>query len=349
MNNFESLKKFIEREHEIARRINLLSENYERGGFAEKESIKTNIETLQNQLKTVNSFIPTLLKKIELSKPLNAEDKNLKILDKKEPVEKKAITSLEYENNEKHLEKQIIKRKKKDLRKKKYEGKTEKKPSFYTRMSNKLFSDFSEKLIKGGNFENVRESLIKAKLLFLINSYVSVILLTTLLTFFISFLIFIFLLFFNVSLLSPFITQFDGSLLLRFTKTFWIVILLPILIFIFMYFYPAMESGYLGKKIDEELPFLTIHLSAIAGSKIEPTQIFRILAYSEDYVFTRKEMISLINKINVYGYNIASALRDSAKKSPSAKLRDLFNGMATTINSGGNLEEFLNERSKSLL
>ena len=44
-----------------------------------------------------------------------------------------------------------------------------------------------------------------------------------------------------------------------------------------------------------------------------------------------------------------SALRRSAFNSPSRKLSDLFNGLATTITSGGNLPEFFEKRSQSLL
>jgi len=44
-----------------------------------------------------------------------------------------------------------------------------------------------------------------------------------------------------------------------------------------------------------------------------------------------------------------SALRSIALKSSSKKLTELFNGLATTINSGGDLSEFFEKRSQSLL
>jgi flagellar protein FlaJ len=115
------------------------------------------------------------------------------------------------------------------------------------------------------------------------------------------------------------------------------------------YFYPSTEKNYLGRKIDEEMPFVTIQMSAIAGSNIDPSKIFEILSRSKDYPNTRKEMIFLMNKVNIYGYNLATALRDSARYCSSKKLKDVLNGLSTTITSGGELRDYLTERAKTLL
>jgi flagellar protein FlaJ len=56
-----------------------------------------------------------------------------------------------------------------------------------------------------------------------------------------------------------------------------------------------------------------------------------------------------VNQINVYGYDLTTALRNAAKTSPSKRLADLFGGMVTTITTGGNLTTYLQEKSKSLL
>ena len=62
-----------------------------------------------------------------------------------------------------------------------------------------------------------------------------------------------------------------------------------------------------------------------------------------------KEFNKLLNKINIYGYDLVSVLRNVAFNSPSAKLAELFNGMATTITSGGDLANFFEKRAESLL
>jgi flagellar protein FlaJ len=82
---------------------------------------------------------------------------------------------------------------------------------------------------------------------------------------------------------------------------------------------------------------------------LEPSKIFSILISTGEYPSLKKEFTKLINEINVYGFDLVSALRDCAFKSPSKKLAELYNGLATTINSGGDLRSFFEKRSQSLL
>ena len=62
-----------------------------------------------------------------------------------------------------------------------------------------------------------------------------------------------------------------------------------------------------------------------------------------------REFIKLINEVNILGKDLVGALRNRASNSPSKKLSELFNGLATTITSGGNLQEFFGKRSQTLL
>jgi len=103
------------------------------------------------------------------------------------------------------------------------------------------------------------------------------------------------------------------------------------------------------KRINAELPFVTIHMSSIAGSGIEPTQIFKIITQGEEYPYTKKELKKVINQVNVYGYDLISALKNTARETSSQKLSELFNGIATTISSGGNLLDFLNKKAETFL
>jgi len=90
-------------------------------------------------------------------------------------------------------------------------------------------------------------------------------------------------------------------------------------------------------------------MAAIAESMSNPKGIFSILIKTGEYKELKKEFTKLVNEINVHGMNLVSALRNSALKSPSTNLTDLFNGLAITINSGGDLKDFFDERAKTLL
>jgi len=195
----------------------------------------------------------------------------------------------------------------------------------------------------------VEKDLPKIYMQLLPKTYVSVILFTTMLSVIVGFFLFIFFLFFNVSAEIPFITLVGESILLRFVKTFWIIILVPVITFAFMYTYPSLERKSAESKINTELPFATIHMSAISGSMVEPSKIFEIIISTGEYPYLQKEFIKLLNEINVLGYDLVTALKHSGGNSPSKKLAELFNGLATTINSGGDLSGFFDKRSESLL
>jgi len=124
---------------------------------------------------------------------------------------------------------------------------------------------------------------------------------------------------------------------------------LPVAAFYLVYFYPNTEKKTIQKKIDQELPFAVIHMGAISGSGIEPTNIFKIIALSKEYPALRKEIRKIMNQINLYGYDLVTALNNVARITPSTKLSELFIGLSTTINSGGDLTEFFEKRSESLL
>ena len=72
-------------------------------------------------------------------------------------------------------------------------------------------------------------------------------------------------------------------------------------------------------------------MAAISGSMIEPSKIFSIIISTEEYPYLTREFTKLINEINVYGYDLVSALRNNATNSPSKKLAELFNGIAMQI------------------
>ena len=78
-------------------------------------------------------------------------------------------------------------------------------------------------------------------------------------------------------------------------------------------------------------------------------KMFEVIIATGEYKNTRKEFIGLVNQINVYGYDLVTALRDAADKSPSKKLAELYRGLATTVVSGGDLQNFLDKRAQTLL
>ena len=277
------------------------------------------------------------------AKPASISAVPAKPLISQQAIPKKKDKKFKPDSLEKLTLKRIKKKEKKIVKKK------EKKPSKYIKISSKFFYNTSMSFINKGMFRKLKRDLIKSNIEFVPATYISVIFFTTIMSVIASLFITLFFLFFNLSALPPFITSIEESIGIRFLKIFWILFVIPALTFIFVYVYPSLEKKSLETKINRELPFAAIHMSSISGSMIEPSKIFNIIISTKEYPNLEKEFIKLQNEINIYGYDLVTALRNRSFNSPSRKLADLFNGLATTITSGGNLPEFFKERSQTLL
>ena len=290
----------------------------------------------------------TLQKTIRPIQPSQARQKYSEYDFETDSSDKKKKPGDEFKLN--RLERETMKRvKKAGKQEKKEKGLYEKKPNKYIQASSRLFNKYSMSLISKDKFKKIRRELIRGNLEFVPANYLSFTFFTVLLSVAAAFLIFVFFMFFSVIASPPFVVRTADSIGLRFLKVFWILFLVPAVTFMFLYFYPSMERKSLETRINHELPFATIHMSSISNSLVEPSKIFSIIVTTKEYPYLAKEFTKLLNEINIYGYDLVSALRSMAFNSPSKKLSELFNGLATTITSGGNLPEFFDKRSQTLL
>lgn len=323
----ESFKKSSARAIKILEHINLLKPLTQKPK-PEKKEFSLPSKPVHLKQKITKKITPKLseIKKEVIQKPKKTKNKGLKADD---------------------LENQTLRR----LKKKEKKEITRRigKPSKYVEISNKMFSKYAKSLAKKMFFYTLERDLAKSGLQYTTISYISVILFTTLVSLVAGILILGFFLFFNLGSELPIITRVSESVGTRILKVFWIPFIVPLSTFFFMYLYPGLEKKSAEVRINRELPFATIHMSAISGSMVEPSKIFNIIIMTKEYPYLRKEFIKLINEINIYGYDLATALRNVAFNNPSPRLADLLNGLATTINSGGDLPEFFEKRAQSLL
>ena len=354
---FSGIKRSISQERKIINdMLSLLLDSEKARTPEENNLVASQFSKLKENLIKANEQLSNNLSEITLTRPLRTNqfieertnNKPLPIVNNNYSNYKRE-KKIDKENSQiKRIEKETLKR----IKKKREETivvKKIKKPSVYIKFSNRFFSKLSLYLMDKEMFKFLKKDLTKANLDVLPVSYISVIFFTTVLSFFASIFIFIFFLFFNITPELPIITLTQGSMLDRFLKVFWIVFAVPTLTFVFMYFYPTLEKKSNENRIEQELPFATIHMAAISGSMIDPSKIFSIIISTREYPYLEKEFTKLLNEINIYGLDLVSALRNSAFNSPSKNLSELFNGIATTITSGGNLPEFFDKRAQNLL
>lgn len=347
----DEVKKNYEKEKRIAAEITDLSNDIkEAKSDAEKRMLSSQIVSLKSSLKETAEKVMDSVEDVSVPKPLTPD-----FVD--EPIKSKApipqVKSREYMPVDQGklkamgLEKFALQRMNKKpvvvVRKK------ERKPNIYVKMASQMFYHRTLEMVKRGKFFSLRRDLIKANMEFIPANYIAMMYFATLVAFVASIFIMLFFLFFSLIALPPFIIPTETPFGLRFLQVIWIIFALPAVVFSLAYFYPSMEQKSIEGRINQELPFATIHMSSISRSMIEPSKIFSIIIVTQEYAFLEREFIKLLNEVNIYGYDLVTALRNIAFNSPSRKLADLYNGLATTINSGGNLPEFFDKRAQTLL
>jgi len=223
------------------------------------------------------------------------------------------------------------------------------KPNFYVQFANSLFSDFSNRLIQQKHFKDLALSIRKSGLNILVHSYISMIFLNVVLALIAGIIFGVFFSFFSVKIVfAPIpisITLIKTTFFIFLRNLIVWPLLLTSVTLLVSYYWPMMESNSRRSKINDNLPFGIIHMSAIAGSGVEPTKIFKLLSETKEYGDFSNEARRVVNKINLYGYDLTTALKESAKLSPSPKVKDLFNGMATVLSTGGDLKLYLEKKA----
>ncbi len=202
----------------------------------------------------------------------------------------------------------------------------------YAKISNLFVEDFAFNLTKKypGLFRPLYEAIRLANIKLLSKTYVSMMVFSTMISLPISLLL---------------IYLFLGSIL----KTIPLAILTTILTFVIIYIYPWSIIKVRRGKIRTELVFATIHMSAIAGSGAQPSKIFQLLIDSKDYPELESELKRIVNNMHLFGYNLTTSLKIVASTTPSDYFKELLNGMVSTIETGGNITKYLQDKADDAL
>ena len=330
----------------------------------EKKLLINVVNALAVQLKILNNSIPSLLKNIYFLKELPSttkiekkpkkEDKLVQLKYKPREDQAKIAVTVTDKDREEFLENlsksnlSIFQLKKKYAVDRPVQAFS--RPNTYAKLSNRLFRGISTRLLLDKKLEKLNKNLRKMNSPFVVGTYFSMILFTVLITFIVSLFLFVLLLFYHLSFdYTQMFTSVEESLLIRIPQVIWIIFVLPAFMGLLMWYFPYTEAQSIGKKIDRELPFVTIHMSAIATAGVEPTNIFRIILKNKEYKYANQEFRKLMNLINFQGYDLVRALKKTAVSSSSVKLRELLGGLATTITSGGDMHTYLDKHSEELL
>jgi len=310
-------------------------EDFKRNFAAEKDIIKKLKGTsdlrlqvaLLSQLKVLNAAVPELLKQSSPVRDVRRAGSNVasvspSIIGGGAVVEKEKRGA--FEKGVRAFGRDLEKREKNA-------GHSSVKPSRIKSISNKLFRKRAEKMLP--LLGKLSRDIKMANMMILPSTYIAIMLFFTFVSVFVGAIVYGVLLFLNLS----------------FWIYFWVIFAVPALTFLLFYFYPQSEAGVVQKAIGYELPFATIHMTAIAGSNIEPTKIFQIIAQSKEYPNVGREIQKVLVLIRLYGYDLVTSLKNVTARTSNNKFAELLGGLATNISGGGELKTYLEKKSENFL
>jgi len=184
-------------------------------------------------------------------------------------------------------------------------------------------------------FESIKPDLLKADIGLTLTEYVYVIFFSILLVFAVEFPL--------VTIITSIIFK-DIVLAILFSFTLNIVIVL--IIFFIFYTYPSMVAGRRKRDIESALPFATTYMATVANSGAPLVTMFKVISQFEEYGEISKEMEKIYRDVEVFGMDLIGALRKTANRTPSEELKELLWGLDGVITSGGNISNFLHEKSR---
>lgn len=206
--------------------------------------------------------------------------------------------------------------------------------SLYTRIAFIIFSRVSDNIAVF--FPDLAENLKRAGMKTSNTEYMS----TGLLTTFIFFLI-------EIPLLSFIFGIFFQGIILSLITSITVSALLSFVIFYLYTKYPNTIVADRSKKIDAYLPFASLFLSTIAGTKLPLNQVFKIFAQNSKYGEITQQMQAMANDMDVFGLDVHTALQRAVDRTPSKKMKEMLYGLLSTSISGGDVGIYLREKAKS--
>ena len=208
--------------------------------------------------------------------------------------------------------------------------------SKYGAIANRFFGNLSLNLVKKYPhfFDEMFVAMKSADFRILSKTYVSMMIFTSLLAAIVSVLLG--LIIFSGSLMGV-VNSFLGALLIMMA------------VFVGMYYYPQMVVGKKRSEMKADLPFVAVHMAAVAGSGAQPVSMFTLVLNAGEYKGLEPEIKKILNYVNLFGYDLTTSLRLVASTTPLRPFADLLSGIVTTLETGGDLKVYLDIKAKEIM
>lgn len=203
--------------------------------------------------------------------------------------------------------------------------------SFYKKLSLVFFGGVVDKYIE--SFKPLEPHIKNANMKILLKTWVSLIIFTTVILFIITSV--------STYVVLTFFIKVEFYIYL-FTVIFFPVFVASVA-FVIFYLYPLERENSRKNSIENNLPFAITHMAAIASSGIPTEFIFELLTRFKEYGEISEESRLVMRNIKTFGMSSVDAIKNVGERTPSHEFRGLLLGIVSTIETGGDLIEYLRE------
>lgn len=187
-------------------------------------------------------------------------------------------------------------------------------------------------------FKSLYKAVRFANMRILANTYINIIFFMTIISALIS-----------LPLFTVFFTLQGNSVAWIISKTLLSTILLISVTFWIGFYYPFMKLKSRTRSINTNLPFSIDHMSSVIASGVSPATMFKLISNSREYGEISIELEKISNYIDFFGYDILTAMRAVALTTPSTDFKEFLDGFVSTIETGGDLKQYLSQKSSEAL
>lgn len=213
-------------------------------------------------------------------------------------------------------------------------------PSFFGSLANLVIRRTSLYLLDNfpDFFKDLYHALRLANIKVLSNTYVNMMVLGVMLSTLMGFFLFGF--FFSASALPL------SQIIFR---TIMMGFLTGLAAFAGFYSYPYSKMKQRRRSINTNLPFAINHMAAVSSSGVSPVRMFKLISVSKEYGEVSVEIEKIVNYIEIFGYDVLTALKSVAATTPSYQFKDFFEGMISTTQTGGDLRQYFSQKSEEAM
>ena len=198
----------------------------------------------------------------------------------------------------------------------------------------KIFGGLTENYLD--YFEGLKSNLKRANMAIDLNEYLSSLILYSILTLIVAMI--------SLTVMATLILEEIGY---AYTLSVILALVSSVLVFLMGMYYPSLKAKGIKASIDKALPFATFTMATTSSSGGNPIDIFKVLQMRGGVI--GKEGEKIYRSVRTLGMDLGTALQKAALRTPSTKFADLLWGMIAIITTGGDMEQYLSSKTKSLM